>query len=161
MRLREHANIDTVSKLIVLCDGVWCSAETERETNLRILARLMGIGFEKREDFLPGKCRKVRYFPRPGLGNPLDLIIRGSLGDNIATRCIDIYKYIANNFTGEDKLWMFGAGRGVYVILYIAEMIDRYGIVKVKHSAIYETRVMARGAYTMSASPADYLHSIS
>ncbi len=137
-------------KLVVLCDGMWCSAETKSETNLRMLARLIGIDFEKRQDSLHDGRRRARYFPGPGLGNPLDLVVGNRIGDDIATRCIDIYAYIADNFAEGCELWMFGLGRGAYVIRCVAGMIEKCGIVRARSLVGHdETRALACRAYAM------------
>ncbi len=149
------------SKLVVLCDDMWCSAKTASETNLRLLARFVGINFEARGDSIHGDRLQARYFPGPGLGTAFDLVVSGEIGDSIATRCVDIYEYIANNFTESHELWMFGAGRGAYVIRCVAGMIDKCGIVRVKQGVNLETRMLAHGAYTMYASQAGNLPAIS
>jgi hypothetical protein len=147
-------------KLIVLCDGMWCSAETKSETNLRMLARLVGINFEKREDSLHDERCQARYFAGPGLGTPLDLVATGKLVDDIGTRCIDIYKYIADNFTAKHEVWMFGLGRGAYVIRCVAGMVANCGILKATGDD-HETRVLAQRAYTMYVNQTDSLSSMS
>ncbi len=149
-----------VSKLVVLCDDIWCSAMTEGETNLSMVANFMGIDFEKGQDSLHEKRYRARYFPGPGLGNPFDLVLSGKLGHSIATRCVDVYEYIVANFTEGHEIWMFGAGQGGYVIRCVAGMIEKCGIVKVPHEAIHDTRMLACRTYILYANQASYLPSI-
>ncbi|KAJ0130503.1 Uncharacterized protein HZ326_26400 [Fusarium oxysporum f. sp. albedinis] len=138
-----------LSKLIVLCDDMWCGRKTETETNIYMLARLMGIPVECGEDSRDDDDFQVRYFDGPGLGNAaLDLTFTGSSRPDIATRCIDIYKYIVDHFTDKHEIWMFGLGRGAYVLRCVAGMINKCGIIKKTHDD-HETAVLIKHVYSM------------
>ncbi|EXK83417.1 hypothetical protein FOQG_12279 [Fusarium oxysporum f. sp. raphani 54005] len=137
------------SKLIVLCDGMWCGRKTKTETNIYMLARLMGIPVDRGEDSRDDDGFQARYFDGPGLGNAaLDQISTGSTSPDIATRCIDIYKYIVDHFTDKHEIWMFGLGRGAYVVRCVAGMVNNCGIIKKTHDD-HETSLLINHVYSM------------
>ncbi|KAI5456969.1 hypothetical protein BGZ63DRAFT_366017, partial [Mariannaea sp. PMI_226] len=83
------------------------------------------------------------------MGNAvLDQVFAGSTSPDIAARCIDIYRYIVNNFTIRHEIWMFGLGRGAYVVRCVAGMIKNYGILK-KMGDDHETAALVNYIYSM------------
>lgn len=115
-------------KLIVLCDDVGCGRETKTQTNIYLLAQHIGIDMKRENRCLDQWERRARYFDGPSLG--LGLISSGSKGDDIASRCIEVYRYIVGYYTPEHEIWMFGLGLGAYVVRHVANMIGRCGIVR-------------------------------
>jgi hypothetical protein len=123
--------MDSPPKLVVLCDDMWCGKESGTKTNIYILASFMGIHLNDGEDSRDDNGFQARYFDGPGLGNPvLDRIFMSSARPDIATRCMDIYKYIVDRFTDKHEIWMFGLGHGAYIIRCVAGMISNCGIAK-------------------------------
>ncbi|KAG0010699.1 hypothetical protein BGZ81_002605 [Podila clonocystis] len=121
-------------KLIVLCDGTWCGAETATETNIYRLAEMFGINMREREHELRpsgNDFRNVRYFEGSGIGGTfLEYLFNGATGNDIGEDCIEVYKYIVQHFTERHDIWMFGLSRGAYTVRCVAGMINNCGILK-------------------------------
>ncbi|KAF9213324.1 hypothetical protein BGZ59_005538 [Podila verticillata] len=71
------------------------------------------------------------YFPGSGLGGTfLEYLYNGTSGMDIAKDCIDVYKYIATRYTGNQEIWMFGLSRGSYTVRSVGGMINNCGIIR-------------------------------
>ncbi|KAF8927907.1 hypothetical protein BGZ58_010027 [Dissophora ornata] len=123
----------TKRKLIILCDGTWCGSETNTQTNIFLLAQMIMDGKDPvlaspYEDNNRGI--QARYFRGCGLGGTfLDYLYNGATGCDIGTDCIDVYKYIVQNYSSSHEIWMFGLSRGAYTVRCVAGMINNCGIV--------------------------------
>ena len=120
---------ECVSKVIVVCcDGTWCGEATDTDTNIKILAD--SIAASSNNDVV------VRYFPGVGLaGSFEDYVINGAIANDIRNACIEVYKFIAENFE-DSRIWMFGLSRGAYTVRSVAGMINNWGILKGKDGKI-------------------------
>ncbi|KAF7722391.1 hypothetical protein EC973_003167 [Apophysomyces ossiformis] len=128
-----------MKKLIVLCDGTWCGSETNTKTNVFLLAEMMGINMSlynpARAEPIPyhdaGRGMDTCYFPGAGLGGTfLEYIFNGATAYDIDQDCIKVYKYIAEHYTPQHEIWMFGLSRGAYTVRSVAGMINNCGILK-------------------------------
>jgi hypothetical protein len=45
-------------KLIVLCDGSWCGSETNTQSNIYLLAKMIGIDMSKQK---PERAEPIEY----------------------------------------------------------------------------------------------------
>ncbi|KAF9915060.1 hypothetical protein FBU30_002203, partial [Linnemannia zychae] len=126
-------------KLIILCDGTWCGSETNTKCNIFLLAQMIGIPMNlanpinavpiNYEDY--GRGVKACYFPGSGLGGTfLEYLYNSTSGMDLAKDCIEVYKYIAAHYTGEQEIWMFGLSRGSYTMRSVGGMINNCGIIK-------------------------------
>ncbi|KAF7720644.1 hypothetical protein EC973_006742 [Apophysomyces ossiformis] len=71
------------------------------------------------------------YFPGAGLGGTfLEYIFNGATVYDIDQDCIEVYKYITENYTPQHEIWMFGLSRGAYTVRSVAGMINNCGILK-------------------------------
>jgi uncharacterized protein (DUF2235 family) len=124
-------------KLVVLCDGTWCGRETDTESNIQHLARMIGIDMtiDTGPDDIHildarGDSVQARYADGVGLGSTfLDYLFNGATGNDIAEQCTEAYKYIVENYTTEHEIWMFGLSRGAFAVRCVAGMINNCGIV--------------------------------
>ncbi|KAF9322567.1 hypothetical protein BG006_002287 [Podila minutissima] len=94
-------------RVVVLCDGTWAGSETRTETNIFLLAKMMGLDRECYLNSTPGDpipfaARGINgcYFPGAGLGGTfLEYILNGATGDDIDDNCLKVYKYIVQHYT--------------------------------------------------------------
>ncbi|KAG9325857.1 hypothetical protein KVV02_006851 [Mortierella alpina] len=125
--------------IIVLCDGTWCGSETNTESNIFMLAKMIGIPMHRQD---PTQARPITYddyargvqacyFPGSGLGGTfLEYLYNATSGMDIDNDCIGVYKYIATHYTGNEEIWMFGLSRGSYTVRSVGGMINNCGIIK-------------------------------
>ncbi|KAF9279379.1 hypothetical protein BGZ74_002868 [Mortierella antarctica] len=128
-------------RVVVLCDGTWSGSETKTETNIFLLAEMMGLD---RQVYLNSKSGqpipfdehglKACYFPGAGLGGTfLEYLFNGATGDDIDKNCLEVYEYIVQHYTPQTpqpEIWMFGYSRGAYTVRCVAGMIYNCGILK-------------------------------
>lgn len=123
--------------IVILCDGTWCGRETGTETNIYRLANLLGIptgepdserGHERTEGSIIG-----RYRNGVGLNSTLiDYFFNGITAQDLARECVEVYKFIAKNYTRDHEVWLFGLSRGAYTVRCVAGMINNCGILKLE-----------------------------
>ncbi|TVY68064.1 hypothetical protein Focb16_v003138 [Fusarium oxysporum f. sp. cubense] len=95
-------NNTTISKLIVLCDDVWCDSETR--TNIFELARLTGINVAGKEDTTFRDKLKARYFSGNRLHNYVLESMLGGSTRAMESPCTEVYQYIVDNFSGKQDI---------------------------------------------------------
>ncbi|OAA48400.1 hypothetical protein NOR_01650 [Metarhizium rileyi] len=119
--------------LIIFCDGTWCGRETNTQSNIYQLARIVGVDIDDPTD-TDSHCLddKAWYMHGVGLGSTfIDYVFDGVTGQDLAAQCIDAYKFIVKHYTyPEREIWMFGLSRGAYLVRSVAGMINNCGIVK-------------------------------
>ncbi|KAG0349369.1 hypothetical protein BG005_011024, partial [Podila minutissima] len=131
-------------RVIVLCDGTWAGSETKTETNIFLLAEMMGLDRQlylnsKSADPIPFAAPGINgcYFPGAGLGGTfLEYLFNGATGNDIDDNCLEVYEHIVRHYTPQTphspqpEVWMFGFSRGAYTVRCVAGMIYNCGILK-------------------------------
>ena len=116
-----------MKKRIVICaDGTWSRPEKNPKkdfpTNVLKLARaIQPIDNE-------GVAQQVFY--DWGIGSYYDPIIGGATGKGLHKNIMDDYRYIVQNYSPGDELYLFGFSRGAYTIRCLCGMINNCGILK-------------------------------
>ena len=116
-----------MKKRIVICaDGTWSRPEKDPEkdypTNVLKLARaIQPIG----ADNVP-----QQVFYDWGIGSYYDPIVGGATGKGLHKNIMDDYRYIVQNFSPGDELYLFGFSRGAYTIRCLCGLINNCGILK-------------------------------
>ncbi|KAK9319322.1 hypothetical protein V1517DRAFT_332978 [Lipomyces orientalis] len=73
---------------------------------------------------------KARYFDGIGLGSTVAAyLLNGATANDIGNMCVEVYKYIVENYEDGCKIWMFGLSRGAYTVRCVAGMINNCGII--------------------------------
>ena len=124
-----------MSRIIALCDGTWCGRETGTKTNVYRLARIIGIPIgdadSDKEHVLRTDTVRARYRHGVGLGSSfLDYLFNGITAQDLQDECIAAYRFIVENYTEGDEVWLFGLSRGAYTVRCVAGMINNCGIVR-------------------------------
>ena len=136
--------ITSKKKLIVLCDGSWCGSETNTQSNIYLLAKMIGIDmFLQRPDVAKPieyenmkRGVKACYFPGSGLGGTfLEYLFNGATGCDMGKDCTDTYKYIVRHYSEDYEIWMFGLSRGAYTVRCVGGMINNCGIIKRRNAS--------------------------
>jgi uncharacterized protein (DUF2235 family) len=114
-----------MANIIVCADGTWNRPEEDLEkdfpTNVLRLARAIE----------PSDRRvKQHVFYDWGLGSYHDRLTAGVIGRGIQKNILDGYRYIIQNYSSGDKLYLFGFSRGAYTARALSGLINNCGIVK-------------------------------
>ncbi len=116
-----------MNKKIVICaDGTWNRPEEnpkkEFPTNVLKLARAISpIANDK-------KPQQVFY--DWGIGSYSDKVVGGITGKGLHKNIMDDYRYIVQNYSEGDELYLFGFSRGAYTIRCLCGLINNCGILK-------------------------------
>lgn len=116
-----------MKKRIVICaDGTWNRPEKNPQedfpTNVLRLARsIKPIG----ADQIP-----QQVFYDWGVGSYYDPVIGGATGKGLHKNIMDDYRYIVQNYSPGDELYLFGFSRGSYTIRCLCGLINNCGIIK-------------------------------
>ena len=116
-----------MNKRIVICaDGTWNRPEKNLQedfpTNVLRLARsIKPIG----ADNIP-----QQVFYDWGIGSYYDPVIGGATGKGLHKNIMDDYRYIVQNYSPGDELYLFGFSRGSYTIRCLCGLINNCGIIK-------------------------------
>lgn len=114
-----------MANLVVCADGTWNRPEEDIQkdfpTNVLKLARAVtpvtnGI--------------KQHVFYDWGLGSYHNQITAGAMGSGIHKNILDGYRYIVQNYTEGDKIYLFGFSRGAYTVRALSGLINNCGILK-------------------------------
>ncbi len=122
-------------KRIVICsDGTWNRPEKDLKkdipTNVLRLARAIS---PKASD---GVEQQVFY--DWGVGSYYDSAIGGATGRGIEKNITDGYRYIVQNYSPGDKIYLFGFSRGAYTVRSLCGLINNCGILKRENAFLIE-----------------------
>ena len=116
-----------MNKRIVICaDGTWNRPEKDLQedfpTNVLRLARaIKPIGANQ----IP-----QQVFYDWGVGSYYDPVIGGATGKGLHKNVMDDYRYIVQNYSPDDEIYLFGFSRGAYTIRCLCGLINNCGIIK-------------------------------
>ncbi|MGL5468118.1 MAG: DUF2235 domain-containing protein, partial [Shewanella sp.] len=116
-----------MNKRIVICaDGTWNRPEKDLKvdfpTNVLRLARAISPFASD------GKSQQVFY--DWGVGSYYDEVIGGATGRGLHKNIMDGYRYIVQNYSPGDEIYLFGFSRGAYTVRCLCGLINNCGILK-------------------------------
>lgn len=116
-----------MKKRIVVCaDGTWNRPEKNLKkdfpTNVLKLARAIK---PVASDGVP-----QQVFYDWGIGSYHDKVIAGTTGSGLHKNIMDDYRYIVQNYSPNDEIFLFGFSRGAYTIRALCGLINNCGILK-------------------------------
>lgn len=116
-----------MKKRIIICaDGTWNRPEKDLKsdfpTNILKLARAIS---PLDIDDVP-----QQIFYDWGVGSYYDPVVGGATGKGLHKNILDNYRYIVQNYSHEDELFLFGFSRGSYTIRCLCGLINNCGIIK-------------------------------
>lgn len=138
-------------RLAIFCDGTWVGRETTvaggPTSNIRLLAEMVGT-VQYTDDVnakSPANVHRIvphgrkkedkdviaGYQEGVGLNRTfLEYIWDGATAGDIGDECINVYKFIVENYTEDHEIWLFGYSRGSFTVRCVAGMINNCGIIK-------------------------------
>jgi uncharacterized protein (DUF2235 family) len=124
-----------MKKRIIICaDGTWNRPERDLHkdfpTNVLKLARAI-----KPVD-RNGVAQQVFY--DWGVGSYYDKVVAGATGRGLHKNIMDGYRYIVQNYSSGDEIFLFGFSRGAYTVRSLCGMINNCGILKRPHANLIQ-----------------------
>lgn len=124
-----------MQKRIVICaDGTWNRPEKNLKedfpTNVLKLARAVKpVGKDQISQ---------QVFYDWGVGSYYDAAVGGATGRGLNKNIMDDYRYIVQNYSPGDALFLFGFSRGAYTIRCLCGLINNCGIIKRTDAALIQ-----------------------
>ena len=116
-----------MNKRIVVCaDGTWNRPEKNLKKHfpsnvLRIARAVKPFGRHR----VP-----QQVFYDWGIGSYHDQVMAGATGQGLHKNIMDDYRYIVQNYSPGDEIFLFGFSRGAYTIRSLCGLINNFGILK-------------------------------
>lgn len=113
-------------RIVVCADGTWNRPEKDLEKDvpsnvLRIARAIEPMG----DDHMP-----QQVFYDWGVGSYYDPIVGGLAGKGLNKNIMDCYRYIVQNYSPGDEVFLFGFSRGAYTVRSLCGLINNCGIIK-------------------------------
>jgi uncharacterized protein (DUF2235 family) len=107
--------------LVVCLDGTWNRPDAEYPTNVVKLARNLVNDFS---------TQIVYYDTGVGTGGKVDQIIGGATGLGIKENLEQAYRFLVENYSAGDQIYLFGFSRGSYTARSLGGLIYKCGLLK-------------------------------
>jgi len=112
-----------MKRLVVCLDGTWNTPDDEgRATNV---VKIMRAVAHRGSD---GVDQITFYDKGVGTGGPLDRIRGGALGRGLDDNVRDGYRFLGNNYSPGDEIYLFGFSRGAFTARSLAGLIGACGL---------------------------------
>ncbi|ABC27410.1 uncharacterized conserved protein [Hahella chejuensis KCTC 2396] len=112
--------------IVVCCDGTWNRPESEQDLNCHPTNVLKLV-----RSITPchhGAHQVVFYDMGVGVNGLWDRLAGGALGIGLSDNVMDAYRFLANNWSEGDRIYLFGFSRGAYTVRSLAGFIHLFGL---------------------------------
>ncbi|MGF1594381.1 MAG: DUF2235 domain-containing protein [Kiloniellaceae bacterium] len=110
-------------RFVVCFDGTWNTPDKgAKPTNVVKMVRAV----RSRDD--AGLSQVVFYGKGVGSAGGTDAIAGGGLGVGLTANVVDGYRFLCNNYTADDEVYIFGFSRGAYTARSLAGLVGLAGI---------------------------------
>jgi uncharacterized protein (DUF2235 family) len=120
-----------MANIVVCADGTWNRPEEDIQkdfpTNVLRVARAIDPNL---------KHVRQHVFYDWGLGSYHSGALAGGFGIGIHKNILDGYRYIVQNYTPGDSIYLFGFSRGAYTVRALCGLINNCGILKREHANV-------------------------
>jgi uncharacterized protein (DUF2235 family) len=117
-------------RLVVCADGTWNRPEADLEkdypTNVLKFARSIKP--------VTSTWTEQQVFYDWGVGSYYGSVSGGITGKGVHKNIMDAYRYIIQNYTDGDEIFLFGFSRGAYTVRSLCGLINNCGILKREHA---------------------------
>ena len=117
-----------MANVIVCCDGTWNTAD-ERDSGVPSPTNVAKIYNAISKTDAQGTEQRRYYHSGVGTeGSRFERFMGGALGDGLDKNIKSAYKWLAQNYSVGDNIYIFGFSRGAYTARYVAGMVCSYGL---------------------------------
>jgi hypothetical protein len=115
-----------MTKLVVCCDGTW---NDPNQKDNGVLAPTNVVKLYNAA--LDSDTQKRYYHPGVGTGNSWwDKAVGGGLGNGLSNNIKSAYRWLCDNYTPGDEIYLFGFSRGAYTARSLVGFMNRCGLLK-------------------------------
>lgn len=115
-----------MKRIVVCADGTWNRPEEDEKTD--IPTNVLRVARAIQPTAKDGVSQQVFY--DWGVGSSYDKIIGGATGRGLHKNIMDDYRYLVQNYSPGDQVFLFGFSRGAYTIRSLCGMLNNVGLVK-------------------------------
>lgn len=127
-----------VKRIVICADGTWNRPEKNLKkdfpTNVLKLARAISP--------VDSSDTAQQIFYDWGVGSYYDPVVGGAMGKGLHKNIMDDYRYIVQNYSPGDELFLFGFSRGAYTVRSLCGLINNCGIIKRADACLIEQAFM-------------------
>ena len=121
-----------MKRLIVCSDGTWNRPSQANPTNVTQISRLI-VPVDGQ-----GVHQVVFYDWGLGTGNLFDRLTGGAFGTGLDRNIEDGYRFLVQNYSEGDEVYLFGFSRGAYTARSLAGLVRNCGLLQKRHAARYD-----------------------
>jgi uncharacterized protein (DUF2235 family) len=114
-----------MANIIICSDGTWNKPEEDISKDFPTNVLQIARAIEPNKNGI-----KQHVFYDWGLGSYHNSISAGATGQGIHKNIMDAYRYIVQNYSSGDKIYLFGFSRGAYTVRALSGLINNCGILK-------------------------------
>jgi len=123
-------------RLVICCDGTWNSPDQKDRGQVRP-SNVTKIALAALTRDANGIEQKVFYDKGVGTGLGFDRLLGGAFGLGISRNIGDAYRYLLENFSEGDDIYLFGFSRGAYTARSLGGLIRKCGVLRSEHAGRY------------------------
>jgi uncharacterized protein (DUF2235 family) len=136
----EKQEANTVKRIVICADGTWNkpdqidSGEKRKhqggETWLRKPSNVVKIARALLPVASDGKTHQIVFYDA-GVGTGwgiLDPLVGGGFGHGLSKNIIDCYRFLVQNYSDKDEIYLFGFSRGAFTVRSLAGFIGKMGL---------------------------------
>ncbi|WP_020407276.1 phospholipase effector Tle1 domain-containing protein [Hahella ganghwensis] len=112
--------------IIICCDGTWNRPESDQDPSAlpsNVLKLVRSIVPRAN-----GVEQVVYYDSGVGTGGFWDKWIGGALGAGVSDNIMEAYRFLVNNWSEGDRIYLFGFSRGAYTVRSLAGLVNLFGL---------------------------------
>ena len=123
-------------RIVVCCDGTWNSPDQKDRGQVRP-SNVAKIALAILARDANGTEQKVFYDKGVGTGFGLDRLFGGAFGMGLSRNIGDAYRYLMENYSERDEIYLFGFSRGAYTARSLGGLIRKCGMLRREHAGRY------------------------
>ena len=115
-----------MKRIVVCADGTWNRPEKDLSSDFPTNVLKLARGIRP----LDSEQVSQQVFYDWGIGSYHDSLIAGATGRGIVKNITDGYRYLVQNYSPGDEIYLFGFSRGAYTVRSLCGLIYNCGILK-------------------------------
>lgn len=124
-------------RLVVCADGTW-NQPNEDDHGVPAPTNVVKLQQAIKSIDAHGVSQIVFYHKGVGTGDLLDKVAGGAFGEGLDRNIKDCYRFLVNNYTPGDEVYLFGFSRGAYEARSLAGLIRNSGMLQQSHAGMID-----------------------
>lgn len=126
-----------MKRIVVCSDGTWNTADGKSEGAFRP-SNVVKMSHTVAPQAPDGTTQIVFYDEGLGTHWGIDRLTGGAFGKGISKNIADAYRFLVNNYTEGDEIFLFGFSRGAYTVRSTAGLIRKCGLLRKEEASRFQ-----------------------